>query len=252
MDKEIEDFIEEIAAETKIKKETLTEIFKRATAITEILETEILPKHINPEYVSLMKIIYFLGDGKEHSWKEIEENVKLSTKTISKTLKKLISGGFVKRKVVSSFPPKTMYVLEKEDKDVFELVESFKQLHNYSQRAFFLSLLFREHGAEIKALEAFKDHVLKMLYRDIIFSIKMMAIAHKEVYVMLPPLGHVPTIPANVVFGPLPTLFLNFSFWVAALTFLLNKELKQTILEIPDEPPQEIYEEIKEILLKAK
>ena len=109
----IEEIIEEVTKKAKIDKESLIKIREKAESLAKVLETKILPQQLNPEYVSLMKIVRFLMDGKEHSWKEIQENVKLSTKTISKTLKKMVSQGLVERKVENTFPPKTTYRLEK-------------------------------------------------------------------------------------------------------------------------------------------
>ena len=222
---------EAIEEGVRVDKETLAKIRKKAKSLAKILETEILPQQMNPEYISLMKLIRFLEDGKEHSWKEIQENVKLSTKTISKTLKKMVSQGLVERKVRNTFPPKTTYRLKK---SLFLGISWFlTSLNKYGESLLLFSLLSNEISTKRAPREIMKklvDLLLKNFLTIVILNIKFLASCYEKTSIL-------PTLEEeSFILGFLPALSVSFSFWLTVFVFLLNDDLRRAILKLPDSP----------------
>mgnify|MGYP005641243233 CR=1 FL=1 len=211
-----------------LDEESINGFFSQAEKVIEIIETEILPNYIKPEHVSIMKILTFLGDGKPHAWKDLKKNVKLSTRTISKTLKLLVENGFVTRTIKPSFPPQTLYQITEK---ATSFIDVFSTLRSQGKIAIFISILFwnLENGGfniSPEGENTLKDMLKTYFYNGFLASISLLAKKHREEFIILPSLGYTPTIPTDEYFGFVPNIILNYEFWVTAICMMIYRKLK--------------------------
>jgi len=81
----------------KMFKEVIEDFTEKATA---------------PHALSLYQVITVMSDGKERTWSELQNEIKLSPRTLTSVLKKLVKDGYVERRIIPAFPPKSVYALK--------------------------------------------------------------------------------------------------------------------------------------------